>query len=294
MRRVRWLASGREVDPNAAFDWISGRVGSRQNPDGMRSVLHAAVALAFLCALVDLWLLWRHDWAEWALFSFLHLAWVGAFTVGTVLNVGFLETIDGRPLHRLGGPNVLTLARAFLAPPLAYLLAMRDFRAAFVCYAVVIGTDVIDGWWARRYDLRSKLGIVLDPVIDLFFHLCAFVSMALVGVLGRWALVLILVRSGLLLVGTAILYFGKGRVRIQPTPLGKGTGLLLAVATSLLLALVAFLPERASGIIALLRQGVTILLGISVVHAVAIGVINLGWRYRARQRGGRRPAPRRR
>jgi len=243
----------------------------------MRSLLHAAVALVLACALLDLFLLWRHDWVQWELFSFLHLAWVTAFTVGTVLNVGFLETIDGRQLHRLGGPNVLTLARAFLIPPLVYLMAMHDYRTAFLFYALVIGTDVVDGWWARRYHLRSKLGIVLDPVTDLFFHLAVFLSMALVGILGRWALALILIRSGLLLGGTALLYFWKGRVRIQPTPLGKSTGFLLSVATTLLLILVAFQPPQGQAAIEVLRELVTILLGISVVHAVAIGVINLGW-----------------
>jgi len=272
--RICWLASGPDADPNVAFDWVSGRVGSRQNPDGMRSVLHTGVALAAAGALLDLLLLARHDWVQWALFAFLHLAWVVAILVLTVLNVGFLESPEGKPLHSVGGPNTLTLARGFLIPVLVYLILRHDYGAAALGYALVTSSDAIDGWWARRYEARSKLGIVLDPVIDLLLHLAVFVALFAAGLLGRLALALILVRSGLLAVGTGGLHWWKGRVRIQPTPLGKCTGLLLALATLALLAVAGYAPGRA-GALSALRLAVDVLLTLSVLHVLAIGAINL-------------------
>lgn len=272
--RICWIASGPDADPAVAFDWVSGRVGSRQNPDGMRSVLHTGVALAALCALADLFLLARHDWVQWALYAFLHLAWVGAILLLTVLNVGFLESPGGKPLHSVGGANTLTLARGFLVPVLIYLIVRHDYRVAALGYAALTSSDAIDGWWARKYDVRSKLGIVLDPAIDLLLHLTVFIALVAAGLLGRPALVLILLRSGLLAVGTGGLHWWKGRVRIQPTPLGKCTGLLLALATLALLALAGYAPERV-GALGALRLVVSVLLTLSVLHVLAIGAINL-------------------
>lgn len=287
VRRVLWLAAGWSAHPVVAFDWIRGRVGSRENPDGMRSLIHAGIALAAACAALDLLFLWRHGWAFWAVLAFSHSAWVSAFIVASALNVGFLETVDGARMRSLGGPNVLTLARGFLIPTLLYVLLMGDFSVGVFFYAIVTATDVADGWWARHGGGQSKLGIVMDPIVDLLLHLAVFVSLSLVGLLGRAALVLILIRSVLLVFGTGLLYFWKGQVRIQPTPFGKGTGFLLTIMTILLLGAASLSAggsgahgrslgvEGAAGLLGLSGGVITILLAISVVHVLAVGLINL-------------------
>lgn len=276
--RVAYLTAGRRREPENAFDWIRGRVGSRQNPDGMRSLLHAGIALAIACVLIDLAVLWRHDWSGWPLFAFLHTAWAAAILIATVLNVGFLETLAGRPCHSLGGPNLLTLLRGFALPVLVYVLAQRDYGLGVFLYGAITLTDVVDGWWARRFEKRTKLGIVLDPIMDAFLHLSVFVTLGAVGLLSGTALGLILARSGLVILGTGILYLCKGQVRIQPTPFGKGTGLLLGIATFILLGLSGLFPGQASGVVDVTRGLVTVLLGLSVLHALAIGGINLARR----------------
>jgi len=210
--RVAYLTAGRRREPENAFDWIRGRVGSRQNPDGMRSLLHAGIALAIACVLIDLAVLWRHDWSGWPLFAFLHTAWAAAILIATVLNVGFLETLAGRPCHSLGGPNLLTLLRGFALPVLVYVLAQRDYGLGVFLYGAITLTDVVDGWWARRFEKRTKLGIVLDPIMDAFLHLSVFVTLGAVGLLSGTALGLILARSGLVILGTWILYLCKGQV----------------------------------------------------------------------------------
>jgi cardiolipin synthase (CMP-forming) len=283
--RICWIASGPDADPSVAFDWISGRVGSRQNPDGMRSLLHAGAALAGLCAVVDWAVLQSHGRAQWALFAFLHLTWVAVILVSTVLNVGFLETTEGVSLRRIGGPNTITLGRGFLIPTLVYLILARDFRAAVFGYVALTSSDAVDGAWARLRAARSKLGIVLDPVVDLLFHLAVFVALTAAGLLGRTALALILTRSVLLVLGTGWLYWRKGRVRIQPTPFGKGTGFALALCTTAILALAGFAPG-ARAWLAALRAILGVLLALSVAHVLAIGVINLSRPDAAERAGG--------
>lgn len=280
--RLSWLAAGsrklRSPEPENTFQWVRGRVGSRQNPDGMRSVLHNGVGLIILCIVVDVIVLSREQWWHWEISAFLHTAWVLAILLGTALNVGFLQTLDGRMLTRLGVPNVITLMRAFFLPTLIYVLARRDFAFGAVLYAALTLSDAIDGWWARHRGARTKLGIVLDPVVDATLHLSVLITLAVVGLLGDLALVLILTRTGLVVFGTGLIHQLRDSVRIQPTPFGKGNGLLLAIATTFLIGLAGFYPDHVTAI-NFLRGVITVLLALSVLHALAIGVVNIWPRF---------------
>lgn len=277
LQRVIWIVTGRTSRPVVAFDWIRGRVGSRQNPDGMRSLMHAGLFLAFLCIAIDIWILWRHEGYLWGVFAFAHSIYLSAVIVLTALNVGFLETVAGERMRGLGGPNFLTLSRGVLLPSLAYLILTRDYVLSVFFYTVISATDVVDGWWARHAGQQSKLGVVLDPIIDFQLHLVVFLCLGIVDLVGSAAMTLILVRSGLLVVGTGLLYFWRGQVRIQPTIFGKGSGLLLCLGTITLLGCAAFFPGTPAGatLMRVLRSMITILLGLSVLHMIAIGVVNL-------------------
>ena len=286
--RLQWVATGRQARPVVAFEWIRGRVGSRENPDGMRSLIHAGIGLAIFCIIVDLFLLGSQDWTHWGLLALLHLGWMSGLGLITVLNVGFLETIDGRQMVGLGGPNLLTLGRGFLLPSLLYVLATGGYVIGAVAYALIQFTDILDGWWARHTGQQSKLGIVLDPLVDLLLHLGVLVTLSLTGLLSGFVLGLVIARSGLLVFGTLLFYYWKGQVWIHPTPLGKGTGFLLAVATTLLVGLAALAPgavvpgaatTAVAGwtltLAAVLRESITVLLVLAVLHVITIGIVNL-------------------
>lgn len=66
-------------------------------------------------------------------------------------------------------PNILTLARIALAPVIALLPFIEGATPkiiAFVVFLVAAFSDVIDGWYARRYQVVTDLGKLLDPIAD--------------------------------------------------------------------------------------------------------------------------------
>jgi len=66
-------------------------------------------------------------------------------------------------------PNLLTLARIGLAPVIALLPFIQGSApkiVAFVVFVVAAFSDVIDGWYARRYQVVTDLGKLLDPIAD--------------------------------------------------------------------------------------------------------------------------------
>jgi cardiolipin synthase len=188
-----------------------------------------------------------------------------------VFNVGFLETLDGRPLGHLNGANILTLGRLFLLPLLAYLIGGRRLDLAAPAYLILAATDVLDGLWARWKKQITKLGIVLDPLADVAFHLWVFCALFWAGIIPAWILALVITRYGLLIGGGAFLYLTKGQIRVLPTPFGKATGVLVTAGT---LALLIFPPASVPWVYWVVPT-LGVILALTVLHVLAIGWVNL-------------------
>jgi CDP-diacylglycerol--glycerol-3-phosphate 3-phosphatidyltransferase len=66
-------------------------------------------------------------------------------------------------------PNILTMARICLAPVVALLPFIEGSTPKIICFVaflVVAFSDAIDGWYARRYQVVTDLGKLLDPFAD--------------------------------------------------------------------------------------------------------------------------------
>lgn len=78
-------------------------------------------------------------------------------------------------------PNVITLIRIFVLTPFAGIAFLMGAPVTGVIISILaIVSDVLDGYIARKYNLETKLGVVLDPASDtLFFAIIAFVFLYL-------------------------------------------------------------------------------------------------------------------
>ncbi|MBD8218868.1 CDP-diacylglycerol--glycerol-3-phosphate 3-phosphatidyltransferase [Microbacterium sp. CFBP 13617] len=98
-------------------------------------------------------------------------------------------------------PNAITIARILCAPVFLWLLLADDGRGgglrwgAAVVFIVAIATDGIDGYIARRYDIVSDLGKLLDPIADKALTGVAFVGLSLLGELPWWVTIIVLIRE---------------------------------------------------------------------------------------------------
>jgi CDP-diacylglycerol--glycerol-3-phosphate 3-phosphatidyltransferase len=64
-----------------------------------------------------------------------------------------------------------------------------------VLFIVAIATDGIDGYIARRYEIVTDLGKILDPIADKALTGCAFVGLSILGELPWWVTIVVLVRE---------------------------------------------------------------------------------------------------
>jgi len=76
-------------------------------------------------------------------------------------------------------PNQLTVARLILSVILFVFIAYEFYYVAFWLFIIAAGTDWLDGYFARKYNMVTKLGCVLDPFADkiiicgTFIFVCA-------------------------------------------------------------------------------------------------------------------------
>jgi len=61
------------------------------------------------------------------------------------------------------------------------LLPLQLYWAALVVFVVAAGTDWVDGWYARKYNMVTKLGRVLDPFCDKILICGAYILLGQVG-----------------------------------------------------------------------------------------------------------------
>ena len=103
-------------------------------------------------------------------------------------------------------PNALAFFRILLAPLMFFMLVNApgiftqihiswiNYFAALI-FVIASVTDFFDGYIARSWDQKTKLGAILDPLADKMLILAAFLGLMMLGRASAWAVYLILVRE---------------------------------------------------------------------------------------------------
>jgi len=118
-------------------------------------------------------------------------------------------------------PNLLSFARILLIPLCVVLLLDEGSRlAGMLLLGVVVSTDWVDGFIARRTGQVTELGKLLDPLADRLAIISAFVTFVILDAIPLWAALLIVVRDVVVLL-TAVALGAARKIRIDVRPLGK-------------------------------------------------------------------------
>jgi cardiolipin synthase len=129
-------------------------------------------------------------------------------------------------------PNALSAARIAAIPLFVWLTTNEDTRLmGILVFAVVAGTDWVDGYVARRTGRVSELGKLLDPVADRLAIAAGLLTFALVGIFPFWAALLILLRDVAVLLGGAAVLWGRN-LTIDVRGIGKVATFSLMAATA--------------------------------------------------------------
>lgn len=173
--------------------------------------------------------------------------------------------------------NIVTGVRILLAPVFVALLIVDDGRlgalrwVAAALFLLASATDGVDGLLARRRNLVTDTGKLLDPIADKVLIGGALIGLVVLGELPWWVAAVILVRE----IGITVLRFVALRDRVIPaSPLGKvKTWVQIIAITAALVPLWLWLGDW-------VRTANAVLMGLALAITLASGVEYLwqAWR----------------
>ena len=142
-------------------------------------------------------------------------------------------------------PNLLTVFRMVLIPVFVSLLFYQRFVLALAVFISAGVTDGLDGLLARRFNQKSQLGTILDPIADKLMMVTAFVVLSMRSVFPQplpshlpvpfWVTVTVISRDVFIVVGAAAINIVTGFRGFRPSLLGKINTTVQIVAIGLII-----------------------------------------------------------
>jgi len=119
-------------------------------------------------------------------------------------------------------PNALTVIRLLLVLPFLVCLFHHQFVCAFYIFVIAGVTDALDGWLARGFAWQSNFGKLLDPMADKLLIAASFISLAILGILPWWLVILVFARDLTISLGVIAWYvWMPNRPDLKPTYISK-------------------------------------------------------------------------
>lgn len=131
-------------------------------------------------------------------------------------------------------PNILTMLRFVFIPFIVWSLVFNKFLLAFILLTLSALTDVLDGRIARKYNLITDFGKLMDPLADKATQLVILITLALKHtpsgepIIPLWILCIIALKEFMMIAGASFLY-GKEMV-VSSKWYGKLTTVIFYVA----------------------------------------------------------------
>ncbi len=116
-------------------------------------------------------------------------------------------------------PNILTILRMALIPLFVVLHALGHEKLALLVFCVASFTDWLDGYIARKYNLITDFGKLMDPLADKLMVCSALVMQGISGVFPIPAIVIVIIKELVMIYGSS--YMLHKRIVVQSNMWGK-------------------------------------------------------------------------
>jgi cardiolipin synthase len=118
-------------------------------------------------------------------------------------------------------PNIITLARIMLVPIVVWAIASNQMEIAFAVFVIAGVSDAVDGFLAKRFNMTSELGALLDPLADKALLVSIYIALGIWGAIPRWIVILVVSRDIMIVSAVIVSWlFGKP-VQMKPLMVSK-------------------------------------------------------------------------
>jgi cardiolipin synthase len=132
-------------------------------------------------------------------------------------------------------PNLISVLRLLLVPLTVWLVISEAYGWAFITFVAAGLSDGIDGFLARRYDWRTRLGAYLDALADKALLVSVFVTLGFLKLIPAWLAITVVSRDALIIGAVLLSRMMDHPVHVRPLMVSKvNTVLQIAFAVAVL------------------------------------------------------------
>jgi len=140
-------------------------------------------------------------------------------------------------------PNLITVFRLVLVPIVIMMILQEDWSWAFALFVIAGISDGLDGYIARRFEMRSEFGALIDPLADKVLIVSIYVTLAIVEVIPAWLAIVIVFRDIMIVMAFMLSWMMAQPMAVKPLFVSKVTTALQIAFAAFLLGGLAFALE---------------------------------------------------
>ena len=103
-------------------------------------------------------------------------------------------------------PNTLTVLRFILIPLILYYIFTGNYLLGFIFFTLSGITDILDGTIARKFNLISNFGKLMDPLADKLTQISVLASLVIKDIIPIWILIIVVLKEFVMIMGASFLY----------------------------------------------------------------------------------------
>jgi len=137
-------------------------------------------------------------------------------------------------------PNIITLGRIILVPIIVWAIVSSQMEIAFAIFVVAGVSDAVDGFLAKRFNMTSELGALLDPLADKALLVSIYISLGVWGEIPRWLVILVVSRDIMIVSAVIVSWLFDKPVAMKPLMVSKLNTVVQVAFAAIVLASLAF------------------------------------------------------
>ena len=118
-------------------------------------------------------------------------------------------------------PNAICLVRIVLVVPIVLQLLAGNFAVALALILLAGASDGLDGFLAKTFDWRTRIGGLLDPIADKLLMTAVFLTLTKLGLVPIGVTAIVLLRDVVIVLGAIAYQLFVEPVRGRPTLISK-------------------------------------------------------------------------
>ena len=139
--------------------------------------------------------------------------------------------------------NTISFSRLLSAPVILWMVLENNLQIAFWVFIYAVFTDLIDGFLARKLNLVSEFGKIIDPLSDKLLIFSVFITLSYVNLMAAPIVMIIVLRDLFILIGTVLSLLFKKKINLTPLTIGKITFFSQSLYAGMLLFNYAYLYD---------------------------------------------------